>query len=229
MRNWWLCSTTNNPTKPNSTCVFVQYLRCLLTSAAYCIDPRHARQKSTVGLAMGAMKSLDKNVWRSRYLSRRTMVHVFRSPVMPVLIYSCKASTLTADLRRRLDSFATTSFCRILGYRWQNRVSNQEVPSRVRMSRVTCLMRERRLRFYGHVVCFPMDDLAHRILNAKDPAEWNRRRGRPNSSWLAQLGDHMKEWSMGPAQARAVAQSRPREWSRKVSAAKCRRGTCSHT
>ena len=54
-------------------------------------------------------------------------------------------------------------------------------------------MRERQLRFYGHVVRFPMEDPAHCIITAKDPVEWNRRRGRPNSSWLAQLGDHMKE------------------------------------
>ena len=58
-------------------------------------------------------------------------------------------------------------------------------------------------------------------MDAKDPVEWNRWRGLPNSSWLAQLGDHVKEWSMGQAQARAVARNRPREWSRKVSAAKC--------
>ena len=114
---------------------------------------------------------------------------------------------------------------RILGYSWQDHVSNQEVLRRAGMSRVTCLIRERQLRFYGHVVRFPMDDPAHRILNVKDPVEWTRRRGRPYSSWLAQSGDHMKEWSMGLAQAR----KRPREWSRKVSAAECRRGTCSHT
>ena len=70
----------------------------------------------------------------------------------------------------------------------------------------------------AHLVrIIPMDDPAHRIRNAKDPVEWNRRRGRPNSSWLAQLGDHMKEWSMGPAQARAIARDRPK-CSRKVSA-----------
>ena len=63
------------------------------------------------------------------------------------------------------------------------------------------------------------NDIIHQtrtiVLNARD------------SSYA--IGDHMKEWSMGPPQARAVARSRPREWSRKVSAAKCRRGTCSHT
>ena len=40
-----------------------------------------------------------------------------------------------------------------------------------------------------------MDDPVHCILKAEDPVEWNRRWGRPNSSWLAQFGDHMKERS----------------------------------
>ena len=182
-----------------------------------------------LGLAMGAMNSLDRGVWRSRYLSRRTKVRVFRSLVMSVLLYSCEAWTLTDGLRRRLDSFATTSLRRIFGFRWQDHVSNQEVLDMAGMGRVTCLIRERQLRFYGHVVRFPLDDPAHRILNARDPAGWTRRRGRPNLSWLAQLGSHLKDWSMGPAQARSIARSRPSAWSRRVSAAKCRCGTCSHT
>ena len=90
------------------------------------------------------------------------------------------------------------------------------------MSRVTCLIRDRQLPFYGQVVRFPMDDIAHRILNPKDPAEWNRRRERPTSSWLAQFGDHMKGMVNGPG---AGPSDRPikaeeEEWVR---------GTCSHT
>ena len=34
---------------------------------------------------------------------------------------------------------------------------------------------------------------------------------------VSAVGDHMKEWSMGPAQSRAVARNRPWEWSRKLS------------
>ena len=83
---------------------------------------------------------------------------------------------MTANLRRRLDSSATTSLRRTLGYSWQDRVSNQEVLNRAGMSRVTYLIRERELRFYCHVVRFPVDDPAHRILNAKHTVKWNRRR-----------------------------------------------------
>ena len=121
----------------------------------------------------------------SRYLSWRIKVRIFGSLVMPVLLYSCEAWTLTAQSEKATGL--------VLDYSWQDRVSNQEMLRRAGMSRVTCLIRERQLRFDGYVVRSPMDDPAHRILNAKDPVEWNRRRGRPNSSWLAQLGDHMKE------------------------------------
>ena len=108
-----------------------------------------------LGLAHGVMNSLSKTVWRSRDLSRWTKVRVFKALVVPVLLYSSEAWTLTDGLKRRLDSFVTTSLRRIFGYRWQDHVSNQKVLDRAEMGRVTCLIRERQLRFYGHVVRFP--------------------------------------------------------------------------
>ena len=181
------------------------YLGSVVHRSATC----EAEVNRRLGLAHGVMNSLSKTVWRSRYLSRWTKVRVFEALVLPVLLYSSEAWTLTDGLRRRLDSFVTTSLRRIFGYRWQDHVSNQKVLDRAEMGRVTCLIRERQLRFYGHVVRFPNVDPAHRILTAKDPGDWKRRRGRPRASWLAQLGDHMKCWSMGLTQARTIARSRP--------------------
>ena len=108
-----------------------------------------------LGLVHGVMNSLSKTVWRSRDLSRWTKVRVFKALVVPVLLYSSEAWTLTDGLKRRLDSFVTTSLRRIFGYRWQDHVSNQKVLDRAEMGRVTCLIRERQLRFYGHVARFP--------------------------------------------------------------------------
>ena len=112
---------------------------------------------------------------------------------------------------------------------WQDRVSNQRVLDRAKMGSVTCLIRERQLRFYGHVARFPDCDPANWILSARDPAGWTRRRGRPRASWLSQLRGHLEGWGMGPAQAWTIARKKPRMWSGKVNAAKCRSGTCSHT
>ena len=57
-----------------------------------------------LGRVWSAMNSLDEGVWRCRYICRRTKVRVFRSMVLPVLLYSCESQTLTVELRRRLNS-----------------------------------------------------------------------------------------------------------------------------
>jgi hypothetical protein len=201
------------------------YLGSVIHRSAGC----EADVNRRLGLAYGTMKSLNKTVWRSRYLSKGTKVRVFRSLVLPVLLYSSEAWTLTDGQRRRLDSFVTKSLRRIFGYRWQDRVSNRRVLDRAKMGRVTCLIRERQLRFYGHVARFPECDPVNRILSARDPVGWVRPRGRPRASWMRQLQSHLDSWGMGPAHARNIARKKPMEWGRKVNAAKCPSGMCSHT
>ena len=52
-----------------------------------------------LGRAWGVIDSLDHGVWRCRYLCRRMKVRVFRSLVLPVLLFGCETWTLTKDLR----------------------------------------------------------------------------------------------------------------------------------
>ena len=80
-----------------------------------------------LGRAWGVMESLDNWVWCCRYLCRRPKVRVFRSLVLPVLLYGCETWTLTKDLRWRLNYFGTRSRRRILGYRWSVFVSNERL------------------------------------------------------------------------------------------------------
>ena len=65
------------------------YLGSVLHRSMLC----EAEVKRRLGLAMRAMKALDKSVRRSKYLSRRTKVRVFGSLVMPVLIYFVYSGT----------------------------------------------------------------------------------------------------------------------------------------
>ena len=201
------------------------YLGSVIHSSSECgadVDRR-------LGLAWGTMNSLNKTVWRSRYLSIRTKVRVLRSLVLPVLLYGCETWTLKDGLSSRLDSFLTQSLRRIFGYRWFDKVSNRAVLKRAGMGAVTCLIRERQLRFFGHVARFPEGDPAYRILSAKDPVGWVRHRGGQYASWIRQQRTHLGD-RMGQAQALSIARRKPREWSRvSVSAAKCRCGACPPT
>ena len=149
--------------------------------------------------------------------------------MLPVLLYGCETWTLTKDLRRRLNSFGTRSLRRILGSHWSDFVSNERLPRETQMRFVTCIVRERQLRLYGHVARFPDADPSHQIPSARESCEWRRPMGQPRASWLQQVDRHLKEIGIAQASAWGMARRRPLEYRRKVDTATRSSGTCSPT
>ena len=90
-----------------------------------------------LGQPWRVMDSLDHGVWHCHYLCEKTKVRLFRSLVLPVLLYGCETWTLTRDLRGRHNSFGTRSLWRILGYRWLDFVSNERLLRETQMRFVT--------------------------------------------------------------------------------------------
>ena len=86
------------------------------------------------------------------------------------------------DVRQRLNSFGTGSLQGILSYHWSDFVSNERLLRKTQIRFVTCIVRERQLRLYGHVARFPDADPAHQILSPD--AHQPRVRRRP-------MGDHV--------------------------------------
>ena len=166
-------------------------------------------------------------MWRCQYLCRRAKVRVFRSLVLPILLYGCETWTLTRDLRRRLNSFGTWSLWRILGYRWSDFVFNERLLRETQMRFVTCIVCQRQLWLYGHVARFPDADPAHQILSVWESREWRRPMGQPRASRLQQVDRHLKEMGMGQASAWGMARRRPLEYRQKVDAATRCSGACS--
>ena len=99
---------------------------------------------------MGAMSQLGQRVWRSKYLSRGIKVDVFKRLVLPVLLYGCETWTLTDVLKRRLDSFGTSSLRRILGYRWYDFKSNDRLLEETSMKNISELVFDRQMSMFGH-------------------------------------------------------------------------------
>ena len=182
-----------------------------------------------IGRACGVMDSLDKGVWRCRYLCKRTKIRVFKSLVLPVLLYGCETWTLTSELKNRLNVFGTKSLRRILGYCWSDFVSNDRLLRETRMRCITCIITERQLQLFGHVARFPDNDPAAQILSSYEPVQWNRSRGRPCATWLNQVDRCFQEVGIGRVAAWRMASRRPEEYRRKVDAATRRCSACSPT
>ena len=173
-----------------------------------------------IGLAHGVMGSLNSSIWRCRYLSRRTKIRVFGALVLPVLLYGCETWTLNADLRRRLDVFGTSCLRRIMGYRWDDFVSNQRLLRETDSRHVTSIVRQRQLRLYGHVARLSEADPAYQVLTVPDNPGWRRPRGRPRCSWLRQVDESCREvLGMGRGPAWDLARGDRLEWRRRVGVA----------
>ena len=102
------------------------------------------------------------------------------------------------------------SLRRILGYRWHDYMSNVPVLREAGLRQVTCIVRERQLRLYGHVARLPAEDPTHRFLSCRHPSDWTMPRGRPHASWLRQVEAYLKDKGMTDvASTWAMARRRP--------------------
>ena len=164
-----------------------------------------------LGVAWGVVGSL-KRVWRSRYLSRRTKVEVFKRLVLPSLLYGCESWTLTAKLRARLDSFGTINLRRILGYKWFDFVPNKSVLQMTSMKTISGMVAERQLSMFGHVARLSRGDPVHRIISCSDPSGWKRRPGRPHRTWLRQMDDHCQRVGTDRVSAWVLAKGDPKAY-----------------
>jgi len=59
-----------------------------------------------IGISRECFSLLEKNIWRSHILTD-TKVHLYRTYILPVLLYGCEKWTVSKTLAKRLDAFDT--------------------------------------------------------------------------------------------------------------------------
>ena len=90
-----------------------------------------------------------RNIWNNKTLSVYTKMQIYNSTVVPVLLYGAETWALTRTQEKKLDGFDSRSLRRIMGIRWQQRVSNVELRQRTKQPPVTSLLKKRRLQVAG--------------------------------------------------------------------------------
>ena len=108
------------------------------------LDNRLSKASSSFG-------RLSKRVWQNHSLRLTTKVQVYRAVVVPTLLYGAEAWVLYQRQVRLLERFHQRCLRTILGIRWQDYVSNEEVLSRANLSSIECTLLQLQLRWSGHV------------------------------------------------------------------------------
>ena len=80
---------------------------------------------------------------------------MYRALVVSVLLYRSEALSTTLADRRRLDVFDMLCQWRLLRVFWQHHISNRSIRERTTQPTASSLLRQRRLRWFGHLHRMP--------------------------------------------------------------------------
>eukprot|EP00745_Piridium_sociabile_P043277 TRINITY_DN8831_c0_g1_i1.p1 TRINITY_DN8831_c0_g1~~TRINITY_DN8831_c0_g1_i1.p1 ORF type:complete len:1016 (+),score=240.62 TRINITY_DN8831_c0_g1_i1:1061-4108(+) len=153
-----------------------------------------------IGKAATTMSRLTKRVWNNSKLKEHTKVQVYKACIVSTLLYGSESWTLRARQERKLNSFHMRCLRRILNITWQDKVSNSTVLERAGTPSMFTLLKQRRMRWLGHVVRMA-DGRIPRDLLYGELAQGKRPTGRPHLRFkdvckrdLKALGINLNTW-----------------------------------
>ena len=103
-------------------------------------------------LGRKVMTNLD-SIFKSRYITLPTKVHLVKAMVFPMVMYGCESWTVTKAECQRIDAFELWCWRRLLRVPWTARRSNQSI---LKETSPGCsleeLMLKLKLQYFGHLM-----------------------------------------------------------------------------
>ena len=136
------------------------YLGSTLSRVVHIDDEVNAR----IAKASAAFGRLRGSIWDRSGIRLDTKLKVYRSVVLPTLLYACETWTVYQRHAKRLNHFHTSCLRKLLKIKWQDRIPDTEVLKRAGMQSIHTLLKLAQLRWTGHVTRMPDERLPKKIL-----------------------------------------------------------------
>jgi hypothetical protein len=153
------------------------YLGSLFNSEGSCGEEIRRR----IGFATGKFFSLKKAVWKQRGLGLKTKLRIYNATVISLLLYGAETWTCDQATYDKLDAFNTKKLRYLLG-KSREEISNQSIYKITNSRPISELIRERRMKWAGHVRRMNEQRIPKKILFG-EVVNGKRGRGRPALSW----------------------------------------------
>ena len=136
------------------------YLGSKLSRVMHIDDEINAR----IAKASAAFGRLYGSVWGRSRIRLDTKLKVYKSVVLPTILYACETWTVYQQHAKRLNHFHTGCLRKLLKIEWQDRIPDTEVLKRAGMQNVHTLLKLAKLRGAGHITRMPEECLPKKIL-----------------------------------------------------------------
>nr|XP_042906426.1 uncharacterized protein LOC122270970 [Parasteatoda tepidariorum] len=165
-----------------------------------------------------------KSQLRSNFISQKTKLKLYKTLILPVLLYGNETWTLNLDVQRPIETFERKILRTIFGAIpeggcWRTRY-NFELYGLYKHPQIMQIIRSNRLRWLGHI-WRGSEDSPVKIATFKNP-QGSRSRGRPPTRWLNDTENDLKVLKL--KNWRGVAMDRGSWRRRAVEAAKACKG-----
>jgi hypothetical protein len=164
-----------------------------------------------------------QNRLSSRLLSKNFKIRIYRTTILPIVLYGCETWSLTLKEEPRLRVFENRMLRRIFGPKryevtgeWR-KLCNEELNGLYSLTNIVQVIKSRRLRWVGHVAHMREGRGVYRVLVGKP--EGKRPLGRPRRRWEDNIRMVNQEVGSGCEDWIGLAQDRDR-WRALVSAVK---------
>ena len=175
-----------------------------------------AEINTRIGKAASCMARLSKRVWENKRLTTRTKAKAYQACVLSTLLYGSETWTLYAKQAQRLHAFHMRCLRRLLGVTWKDHMTNEDVLEKTGSPSMTDLLRQRRLRWLGHV-CRMEDGRIPKDLLFSQLATGTRPRGRPQLRYKDLCKRDLISCGLNPAELQSQAADRT-SWRQRTNA-----------
>ena len=147
-----------------------------------------------------------QNLLSSSLLSKKLKINVYRTIILPVVLYGCETWSLTLREERRLRRVFGSKRDEVTG-EWRN-LHNEEISDQYSLPNIVRVVKSRRMRCAGHVALMGEGRGVHEVLVGKP--EGKRPLGRPRRRWEDNIKIDLREVGGGGGDWMELAQDRNR-------------------
>jgi hypothetical protein len=129
-----------------------------------------------------------QNLFSSRLLSKNVKVKIYKTTILPVVLYGCESWSLTVREEHKLSVFENMVLRRIFGPKrdrvtggWRQ-LHNEELHNLYSSPSTIRIIKPRRMRWAGHVARMGEKRNVYRLLVVKPDGK--RPLGRPRRRWI---------------------------------------------